>query len=467
MLSLKTKNKIIRALTLIICLSIFSSLMGASALSLNTENISDPVIKASPQSDLLPAFKYHRYNLEPNTKTYIDLLLYPDAKSVTVEVVDEEEHTPGLNDTKLKSVGLKIIKHQRKRSKLSKREIVEQEKLSTNKAVFNLQKLSNLQYITEATNYKTFKIALKGLPSSSYTLKATVDDDQVTTTKIVTKPDFRIDEVSPQVIDIGVESTLIIEGKNLDKLSEVNFDTSEIEIRSIESTNDGILKVVAYVPENAEIGFRDLSVTNLLLGKSATLLNGLYVGPRIGKDGAPGKDGEDGKDGKDGKDGLDGMGICENPQEALMVLANNLPPGSKATSQFDPVLCNVTFGIPVGYNGSNGSSGTDGKNGTSICTNMSATLSISSVTLQAGLQATSSFDPNACTLVVGLPQGQAGVTGSKGDKGDKGDTGATGATGLAGINCWDLNGNRINDSSEDVNKDGVFDTKDCQKKDKD
>lgn len=32
----------------------------------------------------------------------------------------------------------------------------------------------------------------------------------------------------------------------------------------------------------------------------------------------------------------------------------------------------------------------------------------------------------------------------------------------AGINCWDMNGNRVNDPTEDVNADGNFNTLDCQ-----
>ena len=31
-----------------------------------------------------------------------------------------------------------------------------------------------------------------------------------------------------------------------------------------------------------------------------------------------------------------------------------------------------------------------------------------------------------------------------------------------GINCWDLNGNSVNDPSEDINSDGLFNTLDCQ-----
>lgn len=45
--------------------------------------------------------------------------------------------------------------------------------------------------------------------------------------------------------------------------------------------------------------------------------------------------------------------------------------------------------------------------------------------------------------------------------GDNGSSGPTGATGLSGIDCWDLNGDRVNDQSEDVNFDGSWDALDC------
>ncbi|WP_456294945.1 hypothetical protein M1D72_06285 [Vibrio sp. AK197] len=38
----------------------------------------------------------------------------------------------------------------------------------------------------------------------------------------------------------------------------------------------------------------------------------------------------------------------------------------------------------------------------------------------------------------------------------EGDTGGT------GINCWDLNQNRLNDPDEDINNDGVWDVNDCR-----
>ncbi|GHA53350.1 hypothetical protein ACFFLZ_13550 [Photobacterium aphoticum] len=48
-----------------------------------------------------------------------------------------------------------------------------------------------------------------------------------------------------------------------------------------------------------------------------------------------------------------------------------------------------------------------------------------------------------------------------GDNGKNGETGPTGETGLSGINCWDLDGDRINDSDEDKNNDGLWDANDC------
>ena len=40
--------------------------------------------------------------------------------------------------------------------------------------------------------------------------------------------------------------------------------------------------------------------------------------------------------------------------------------------------------------------------------------------------------------------------------------GTNGVNGANGINCWDLNGNRVNDPTEDVNHDGFWNALDCQ-----
>lgn len=57
--------------------------------------------------------------------------------------------------------------------------------------------------------------------------------------------------------------------------------------------------------------------------------------------------------------------------------------------------------------------------------------------------------------------GDNGKEGQAGAIGQAGETGEVGATGLPGINCWDLNGDRINDTDEDTNTDGIWDANDC------
>ena len=46
--------------------------------------------------------------------------------------------------------------------------------------------------------------------------------------------------------------------------------------------------------------------------------------------------------------------------------------------------------------------------------------------------------------------------------GSVGATGPAGSNGTNGINCWDTNGNGVNDPSEDTNADGFFDALDCK-----
>lgn len=63
------------------------------------------------------------------------------------------------------------------------------------------------------------------------------------------------------------------------------------------------------------------------------------------------------------------------------------------------------------------------------------------------------------------PQGQQGENGDQGLQGEpgiRGETGKDGQSGEDGINCWDLNGNRIDDPEEDVNGDGKINILDCK-----
>ncbi len=56
----------------------------------------------------------------------------------------------------------------------------------------------------------------------------------------------------------------------------------------------------------------------------------------------------------------------------------------------------------------------------------------------------------------------AGPMGPAGMDGADGAPGANGIFGFNGINCWDTNGNGINDLGEDSNGDGVFNALDCE-----
>lgn len=67
-----------------------------------------------------------------------------------------------------------------------------------------------------------------------------------------------------------------------------------------------------------------------------------------------------------------------------------------------------------------------------------------------------------CSGGSGGGPGPTGPTGAAGVAGATGPAGATGVTGPTGIHCWDLNGDGINDPSEDVNNDGFWNTLDCQ-----
>jgi hypothetical protein len=56
------------------------------------------------------------------------------------------------------------------------------------------------------------------------------------------------------------------------------------------------------------------------------------------------------------------------------------------------------------------------------------------------------------------------IIGPKGDRGDMGEPGPVGPAGPAGENglaCWDLNGDHVQDATEDVNQDDIWDTADC------
>jgi len=59
------------------------------------------------------------------------------------------------------------------------------------------------------------------------------------------------------------------------------------------------------------------------------------------------------------------------------------------------------------------------------------------------------------------PAGPQGDVGQDGADGADGQDGAAGANGTDGLACWDANGDGVQDSDEDVNADGVWNTADC------
>ncbi len=67
------------------------------------------------------------------------------------------------------------------------------------------------------------------------------------------------------------------------------------------------------------------------------------------------------------------------------------------------------------------------------------------------------------SLVLGLAgcEGDDGSDGTDGAAGAAGADGADGADGTDGVNCWDLNGDGIQDPNEDLNGDGNVDVEDC------
>ena len=370
-------------------------------------------------ADLLPAFKFNKYHIELKEKTNIELFLKPDSKNVKLEVIGAEGIGLGIDNNELIKKGLKIIKPKRPRNKISKRELLIESLILRTKAFFDLKEIEYKAQTINAIDFKIYKLAIEALLPGSYTIKATVDDKDFCTAKVTTKPEFRVDLISPNIIECGEENVISISGKGLNSLTQIEVEGSDLEVKDIEILEDGIAKVLIEALSTAEGGFRDLIVSSPIYGVTETLVDAIEVTcPTLttGIKGPQGEPGIQGEKGESGSPGADGMSICENPFGTIMIFANNLPPGSQSSVFFDPVLCNLTFGIPVGYNGINatGATGKDGAAGMGICNNPASTLTISTITLSPGSDATSTYDPEACTLVLGIPKG------NKGDKGDKG-----------------------------------------------
>lgn len=361
MANLKIKKLII----LLILISFIASALPVRAVFIFSAKSRSQLSSENLNNVLLPVFRYDKNYIELKDRSTVELILNSDAKRVEVEVIKAEGTGLGIDNTTLLNDGLKILRSQRLRSKTSRIEILKekkQEEASNNKVVFNLKNQRNQQNIIEAIDFKLFRILVSGKLSGTYTLQATVDGKTTATTDIITKPSFRIDALTPSVLDLGVDTELSIVGKGFDSLTEISF-SDDIEIKKITSLDDSTLKITVFVPVSVMSGLHDLFATSPILGDTFTLNNALYVGPSLGINGMdgtpgpPGINGMNGINGVNGMDGTDGMGICDDSSATLMIFINNLPSGSQSTSFFDPVQCNLTLGIPIGAQGAQGIQG--------------------------------------------------------------------------------------------------------------
>ncbi len=71
------------------------------------------------------------------------------------------------------------------------------------------------------------------------------------------------------------------------------------------------------------------------------------------------------------------------------------------------------------------------------------------------------FAQDAGSAMLPGRQGLAGDPGPQGAQGPQGPQGPVGLSSTTGINCWDLNGNGVQDPSEDTNGDGLYNINDC------
>ena len=488
----------------------------------------------------LPSFRHNKNYIELQGINTLDLLLQPDAKTVSVEVTGAENNKLKVDKKSGKVFGLEIIPVQRlKTSHINNNAVYHKRnnKRVINKASFNLTKRSAKPLLIEGKNFKTFKLPVRGIFSGSYTLKVVVNGERKTETQVITKENFRIDSITPSVIGAGVESQLTILGKGLDLFTNVSFydpngkEVQITDISEVESLDESTLKIKVLIPKDYTPGFHNVTITNSLSpNQISTLLNGLFIGAITGGNstntigvcddpnvslminalevlpegdsvtvfdstlcqltvGIPRSKDEGRAVGEitvspTQSSNLLSMGFCNNSTDTLMFFTNNLIPGSNATVFFDPVKCNLTFGIPVGFNGINGENGSNGSNGMGLCNDKNAIPTTMTVTVPATSAATIDLDPVACTITYGIPQGETGSQGQSGfscwdlnlnktcdlaseDKNAdsrcnpfdcQGDIGITGET---GIDCWDLNENRSKDPNEDVNGDGFVDVLDC------
>ena len=359
---------------LLLIIALWTSFPYIQGYALQNKNIYKRINKTLMEEHLItglpPAFRFDEYYVELNERTDIDLIVKLAAKKVKVEVIGAEDIGLAIDSKKLIQEGLKIIKPKRLRNNISKREALIESMIFRTKALFDLEKIENKAQTISGIDFKIYKIPVEALLPGSYTVKVTVDGKETCTANILTKPEFRADFINPGTIECGSEKVISVSGKGLNTLTQIKIEGTDIEVKNIDVSEENIAKVKLLASGKIEPGFRDVIISSPLLGVTETLVGALEVKCSAFAieslpvtQGLQGPQGLQGEKGEAGAPGMDGMGICENVKNTLMVFANNLPPGNQSTVFFDPVLCNLTFGIPVGFNGVNGSNGTTGTNG--------------------------------------------------------------------------------------------------------
>ncbi len=150
-----------------------------------------------------------------------------------------------------------------------------------------------------------------------------------------------------------------------------------------------------------------------------------------------------GATGPAGSNGTNGINCWDTNGNGV----NDPSEDTNADGLFNALDCKGAVGSAgaTGAAGINGTNGTNGTNGISCWdTNGNGVNDPSEDTNAYGL-----FDALDCKGAVGT----AGATGA---------AGTNGSNGTNGVNCWDTNGNGVNDPSEDTNGDTFFNTLDCQ-----
>ena len=179
-----------------------------------------------------------------------------------------------------------------------------------------------------------------------------------------------------------------------------------------------------------------------------------------GAQGPQGPEGPTGPQGPAGNDGNDGMDGAQGPQGPEGPAGPQGPAGIDGNDGMDGAQGPQG---PEGPTGPQGPAGNDGSNGTDGI-NCWDTNGDGINDPAEDINMDGNFDALDCQGADGM-DGAQGPQGPEGPTGPQGPAGNDGSNGTDGINCWDTNGDGINDPAEDTNMDGNFDALDCQGED--